>query len=241
MEALQAVENGAALKDADSASGKTSAPRTRRSWVTGIVDGALLIIVITGAWYAWPVQREAGRLHTKRLELQRRVGEMPISDPTKYHVLLLKSDNPLEFRWRIYVPKGVGTTLATESKHSNGSSSGMSSFTHSSEPAGESLVTATILPKDESGNMQVKIRTTNLHTRGTGTQYLRDETIQRMASEKDISTWQIAGRNGVEVRSLDDLVSLLAIEGPEDDDTKRVSVLKIRLATQEALNKSQNP
>jgi hypothetical protein len=63
-----------------------------------------MVAAIVGAFYAWPILSKARLLHAKRLDLQRRVGEMPIGDPTKYHVLLIKDENPLEFRWRIYVP-----------------------------------------------------------------------------------------------------------------------------------------
>ena len=55
------------------------------SWTTWTAEGVLLIATAVGACYAWPIQVEAGRLHAKRLDLQRRVGEMPISDPAKYH------------------------------------------------------------------------------------------------------------------------------------------------------------
>lgn len=73
--------------------------RSTVSLFTRIVDSILVLALIVGICLAWPIQSEAWRLHTKRVELQRKVGEMPIRDPSKFHVLLLKSDIPLEFQW----------------------------------------------------------------------------------------------------------------------------------------------
>ena len=121
--------------------GRAPGGRARNSWLTRIVDSALLIAAIVGAWYAWPIQSEAGQLHAKRMDLQRRVGEMPIKDPSKYHVLMLKSENPLEFRWRVYCPAKNAALLSTESRSSRGSSSGTSGLTHASDTAQECIIT----------------------------------------------------------------------------------------------------
>ena len=218
-------------------SGSVSARRTRRSWTTWLIDGVLLAIVITGAWYAWPIQREAGRLHAKRMELQRIVGEMPIKDPTKYHVMLLKSENPLEWRWRIFVPAGIDTLLATDC--SPDGSSSRSGFTGGSQSAQEGLLTATISQTDAGNLVQIKIRARSRHSNGTITTHVRGDTMQQMVSDKDTSSWQIAGRDGVEIISSDQVVSLLAIELPEKDAPKRAGFLNIRVGTQEVIDKSR--
>ena len=212
------------------------------SWITWFVDGSLLCAAMVGACYAWPIQSEAGRLHVKRLDLQRRVGEMPISDPAKYHVLLLKSENPLEFRWRFYVPPKTDATLSTESGSSTGSSSGTSSFSSSADPAFEGLITATKLPAEGNSNMEIRVRTRSLHSRGSIGMNLHDETIQQMVDTKDTSSWRIAGKGGVEAITVDELVWLLKIESPiQEIPPKQSGMIRIGLGTQAVIAKERAP
>ncbi len=199
-----------------------------------------MLITVVGVAYAWPILSEAGQLHAKRLDLQRRVGEMSISDPTKFHVLLLKSENPLEFRWRIYIPAKTDATLSTESRSSTGSSSSTSSFSGSSDPARECLITATILPVEGNSNMEIRIRTKSENSRGNATTYLSDEVIQRMVNTNDTSSWQVAGKDGVEAISIDEMVLLLAIEPPgQVAAPKQSGKIRIGLGTQAAIAKDR--
>ncbi len=214
---------------------------TSLSWTTWIVDGTLLLAAIMGACFAWPIQSEAGRLHAKRLELQRRVGEMPISDPTKYHVLLLKSKHPTEFRWRIYVPAKTDARLLTETRSSTGSSSGTSNFSGSADPAMEGLVTAIFLPSQWRSNIGIRVHTRSLHSSGSIGMNLIDETIAEMVSAQATSSWRIAGASGVESFSIEESVCLLEIEPPKKDMVAMQSAwLRIRLGTQAAIDQAKS-
>jgi hypothetical protein len=213
----------------------------RLSWTTWIVDGMLLLAAVVGAWFAWPIQSEAGRLHAKRLDLQRVVGEMPISDPKKFHVLLLKNENPLEFRWRLYIPEKTFAMLLAECRSSTGSGSGTSSISGSADPGFECLITATILPTEGSSDVEIKTRIRTAHSRGTGAMNLHDQVIQRMVNAKDTSSWRIAGKNGVEAFSIEEMVGLLAIEPTSPDDvSKKPGTIRIGVGTQAVIAKVQS-
>jgi hypothetical protein len=200
----------------------------------------LLVAAVVGAWFAWPIQNEAGRLHAKRLDLQRLVGEMPIGDPTKYHVHLLKSESPLEFRWRVYIPEKTLAMLLTECRSSTGSSSGASNLAGSADPAFECLVIATISPTEGSTNMAIKTRVRTVHSRGTSSMNLDDEVIQRMVNVKDTSSWRIAGKNGVEVFSIEEMLWLLAIEPTSlENASAKQGAIRIGLGTQAVIDKAR--
>lgn len=215
--------------------------RTRISWLTWIVDGTLLIAAIVGAWYAWPIQSEAGKLHAKRMDLQRRVGEMPIKDPSKYHVLLLKSENPLEFRWRVYFPAKNAALLSSESRSSRGSSMGTSGLTYASDTAQECIISATILQTEDKSNMEIKVRARSAQLHGSSSMNLDDVAIHKMVVAKDTSSWRIAGREQVEAFSTDELVWLLAVESPQKAEAPlQTGLIRIGFGVQEALNKVRN-
>ena len=210
------------------------------SWTTRIVEGALVLAAVVGACYAWPTQREAGRLHAKRLDLNRIVGEMPIREKAKYQVMLLKSENPMEFRWRIYIPEKTATTLATEGRSSTGSSNSTSSFTSNAEPAQEVLVVVTLLPAENTSNLEIKTRSRSAQSRSTSSMYLQDESIQRMAIAGDTYLWRIAGRDGVETYSHDEVLWLLTVETPNKEIAATLAgMIRIGLGTQEVLAEEQ--
>lgn len=205
------------------------------SWTTWIAEGVLLIATAVGACYAWPIQVEAGRLHAKRLDLQRRVGEMPISDPAKYHAMFLKNENPMEFRWRIYVPEKTATTLTIESRFPGGASSSTSGVTNSADPALEGLVTVTLHPTDNNSSVEIRTRYRMKHSRGTSSMHVQDEVVQRMVNTQDISSWRVAGADGVETYSREEMIWLLAIETANlDVAPKQSGMIRIGLGTQEA-------
>ncbi len=52
-----------------------------------VVDGFLLALVLIGGTLAWHTGRERGRLTQHYERLVRMVGDLPIKDPSKVHVL----------------------------------------------------------------------------------------------------------------------------------------------------------
>ena len=165
---------------------------------------------------------------------------MPISDKASYQVMLLKSENPRELRWRIYIPEKTATTLATEGRSPFGSSNSTSSFTSNAEPAQEVLVVVTLLPAENTSNLQIKTRLRSAHSRRRSSMYLQDEAIQRMAIASDTSLWRIAGRDGVETYSRDEVLWLLTVETPNKEIAATLAgMIRIGLGTQEVLAEEQ--
>lgn len=211
------------------------------SWTKWLLDGSLILIAVVGAWFAWPVQSEAGRLNAKRAELQRIVGEMPISDPKKFHVLLLESQNPNELRWRVYVPEKFGSVLFSKhSSASGGSGSSTSSISSTSDPAFESLITVTLQTAEDNSNIQFRTYLRALRSRGYGVTILNDDSIAKMIKVNDTSSWRIAGKNGVEMFSEEELCTLLAIESlNQSAGPNHTSSVQVGVGTQAALNKAR--
>ena len=65
---------------------------------------ALVAVSLVGLVFVWQTgqQRQASRLEYERLI--RLVGDLPLTDPGKIHVLALDTGEPLHFAWRIYLP-----------------------------------------------------------------------------------------------------------------------------------------
>jgi hypothetical protein len=61
-----------------------------------------------------------------------------------------------------------------------------------------------------------------------------------MVKTKDTSTWRVAGKSGVEAIAVEEIVCLLAIEPPGQDDTsKQPGIFRIGLGTQSAIDKER--
>jgi hypothetical protein len=224
--------------ESDSGKARRLAPATpSQAWIAWTVDGILLILTIVGVYYAWPVQYEAGRLHAMRVELEQRVGKMQINDPAKYHVMLLKTENPMKFRWRIYIPEKIDTTLTAESRSLGGSSTSTSGFTSKQRAAVEGLVIVTLQMSQDNSSLEIRTSFRVSNTRGLGSMI-----VQQMVNSRDTSSWRIAGRDGVETISVEDMAWLLVIE-PSDPNAAvlRASRLRIGIGTQEAIAKESKP
>jgi hypothetical protein len=76
-----------------------------------IVEGSLIVVVLIGGTLAWYTGRERGRLtqHYERLVLM--VGDPPMKDASKVHVLALDTGDPRHFAWRVYLPPPYNLTF----------------------------------------------------------------------------------------------------------------------------------
>ncbi len=160
------------------------------------------------------------------------MGEMPIQDPTKYHVMLIKSDNPLELRWRIFVPAKTDTNLVSRSKTPVSSSNGMSSFMTGEDTPGEGLVIANFYRAEGSSDMQVRIRSKSRSSRGMNFIGVREEVVPEIVGGKDSDGWKIAGMQGVEVGDIGKVLWLLQSNKPQNGP-----FFEIGVGTKEAINK----
>ena len=75
----------------------------RFSLLTLLLVTAIAALSITVAM----LYRELRPLRREVAELRTEVGRLNIDDPSKLHVMLVASDNDLEWKWRIWVPEGA--------------------------------------------------------------------------------------------------------------------------------------
>ena len=64
----------------------------------------LLLVALYGAFVAFREARLNEGLAEQHRVLAAEIGFLDVSDPGKVHVVALASDDPLHFRWRIYLP-----------------------------------------------------------------------------------------------------------------------------------------
>jgi hypothetical protein len=76
-----------------------------------VFDWLVLVVVLIGVVLTWQSGRERSRLSERHARLVRETGELDISDVTKLYVKALETEAPLEFAWRVYVPKNYNFTL----------------------------------------------------------------------------------------------------------------------------------
>ncbi len=76
-----------------------------------VPDAVLVVVVIVGGFFAWKTGRERSRLEATVERLTRKVGDLPIGDPTRVHIRALPTREPLHFAWRVYVPANYTNVL----------------------------------------------------------------------------------------------------------------------------------
>ena len=78
-----------------------------------LLYGVVLISIILGAVLAVRSGLENRRLLAEHRALAEQVGYLPISDPTKVHVVALETNDAHHFSWRIYEPPKFRARVAT--------------------------------------------------------------------------------------------------------------------------------
>ena len=68
------------------------------------INIALALVALYGAFIAFREARLNEGLAEQHRVLAAEIGFLDISDPSKVHVVALASEDPLHFRWRIYLP-----------------------------------------------------------------------------------------------------------------------------------------
>ncbi len=109
------------------------------------IDLLLIVLTAVGALKSCESSRTLATLQRRYSRTVELVGEMPISDTSKAHILALPQENPFHFAWRIYVPENRQCNVQTTC-HSGGSSGSMGS---SSKGTREFLFQASIYGLDE--------------------------------------------------------------------------------------------
>lgn len=183
----------------------------------GIVELAMLILAIVGGVLTIRSQSTLEKYREKRRALEAEVGELPISDPSKIHVQLLKSEDPMQFRWRVYLPRVSDFTTYACGFDALGNS--FKSGGGGGNDGGEGIYTVSFKPS-ASGN-ETKIRSSWRMTQSSSTAYsnTHNPTLCQQLKDLDFSTWQIVGKDGVEAFDVDQFRWLLTIQ-TDFDPTK---------------------
>lgn len=225
--------------ESDPSSAQPSLPVKKR-WSSQFgksgLDLLLLALTAVGAYLAITTQMQAAMWRQKRSALEKDVGILNIDDRDRFHVQFLPSDNPREFRWRIYTPQSDDCRLVTIHRDSDGGSG--KSATGGSTEAGEGLVMVH-LGFNQSG-LVVNSRERLGGNRSSGTSIFSVGFIKSLVEANDYSAWKIAGRNGVERFGKDQMIWLLRVEGVVDEVSgKPQQIFAIALGSSSAIEESQ--
>jgi hypothetical protein len=87
------------------------------------INIALTLVAFYGAFVVVREARLNERLAEQHRILAAEIGFLDVSDPSKVHVVALASEDPLHFRWRIYLPDNYSVIWRTnewgDGKHSS--------------------------------------------------------------------------------------------------------------------------
>ncbi len=86
-----------------------------------LIDLTLIALILVGAYRSWQSSQERAHLKDTYERLSRITGSLPIEDPSKIHILALKTGDPLQFAWRIYMPPN-GKLHVSDNRGSSSSS-----------------------------------------------------------------------------------------------------------------------
>ena len=72
------------------------------SWVNAL----LWVVIVAGAICLWRSNSEHMRLQEDADRLEALTGDLVPADPTQIYVRAIKTEDPLDFAWRVYFPPG---------------------------------------------------------------------------------------------------------------------------------------
>lgn len=194
-------------------------PQTNRRFGIGLLELLLLILTVVGGILAFKSQSLASQYRSRRLALEAEIGDLKIDDPSKYYVQLLKSDDPLELRWRIYMPKENDFCNYAIGRDPTGSSF-RSGGRGSSEP-GEAIYTIRLTPSPSNSTVAILSRMSIQRSSSTVSSNTQNAVIHSQLSNRDFSSWEIAGRDGVESFDANEFRWLLRVQTDFNAKTKR--------------------
>ncbi len=212
-------------------------PQAKRRFGIGLIESLLLILAIVGGVLAIKSQSLASQYRSKRMALEAEIGDLKIDDPSKYYVQLLKSDDPLEFRWRIYIPKGddfcnyaIGHDPIGNSFRSGGGRTSES---------GEAIYAIRMTPLPSSSAISILSRMSIQRSSSSMISTTQNAIVHDQLLKNDLSTWEIAGKDRVESFNADEFRWLLRIRTDFNASKDRYDgLLGYGIGSNEAFNKS---
>lgn len=224
-------------KDSTHTSDNQNSLPPRRRFGIGIVESGLLILAVIGGVLAFRSQSRVAQYRSKRIALEAEIGELKIDDPSKYYFQLLKSDDPLELRWRIYIPKGdnfcsyaIGHDLIGNSFRSGGGRTSES---------GEAVYAIRLTPLPSGSAISILSRMSIQRSSSSTISSAQNPTIHDQLLKNDRSNWEIAGKDGVESFDADEFRWLLRVRTDYNASKNRYDgLLGFGIGSNEAFNQS---
>ncbi|MCY2982178.1 MAG: hypothetical protein NTY15_00900 [Planctomycetota bacterium] len=91
---------------------------TIKSYWRLLVDALIIVLTLIGGYLAVQSGRQRASLSSQVARIEKRIGTLPISDPRLVHIQALETENPLEFKWRVYLPANFKMTQVVHSDSS---------------------------------------------------------------------------------------------------------------------------
>ncbi|MCL4203010.1 MAG: hypothetical protein KJ000_10955 [Pirellulaceae bacterium] len=172
----------------------------------------LVLAALYGAYLAVSEEQLRRELSVQHRTLAAETGYLDITDPDKVHVVALPSEDPLHFRWRIYLPANYEAMWQTNNWGEDGNTS--------TGPA-ENFIAQVRFRENESGYVMVF---RDMKIGGVGS--VGGPELQTLLSGKwdQIERVQL-GANGPVVVEPDEVATLLQLRMPESMASEAESVL----------------
>jgi len=176
-----------------------------------LLNISLLIAVIVGGIFTYQASRQNRRLEAEFQRLAVKVGDLAVGDPALVYVQALPTDDPLHFRWRVYVPANFNAKWA----HGGGYS-----MSTNSDPC--EFICMIRLAEDDAGRLNVHHKEGN----GSGRTSLGGTKLADLVRgrEDEILVEQL-GKDGVAVVRPDEVAVFLRLR--LSDDLKREAEKKL--------------
>jgi len=83
------------------------------------IDLALIVAIMPLGVWAWRTGQERAGLEATYARYARKVGELEVGDPSKIHLRSLKTGEPLQFAWRVFLPSTQFLDIVSGTRGSN--------------------------------------------------------------------------------------------------------------------------
>lgn len=210
-----------------------------------LVEVLLVFASLVGLCFAVAEQSEAYGVRQKRKSLEKKVGVLRITDPTKYYVVLIDDLRENEFRWRVYIPE-CDDFQAKLTKSERGNSSSL----HGNERAlraTNAVVILTLVPSEDGEHVGFHFRIiyhdAHYAQQSAGAIRCNDPEIVRCVRMGDRTNWQVTGQDGPEQFELEKFIWLLKVKGatqPESSGSAKRSIVEFGVGSK-SLAMDDNP
>lgn len=114
------------------------------------VDLGLVVLLVVGAGFAWHSGQKRWQAESELARLRTLIGEIDVVDPGKVHIQALNTGEPLHYAWRIYLPAGFNSKIASYFTLAGGNS-----WSSSSSTKPEHFLARVRFRRTESGEWEV--------------------------------------------------------------------------------------